>query len=99
MEPSERVAVPHVAGSPASIECRLHCTIELGDSTLVLGDVVAVTVRLDAIGDDSLPVAAALQPCPGWAATSGASRRRCSGWLVHRSAQAVQVTSASPFAR
>jgi len=28
----------------------------------VLGDVVAVTVRLDAIGDDSLPVAAALQP-------------------------------------
>ncbi len=45
MESSERVRPARVAGSPASIECRLHSVVELGESTLVLGDVVAVTVR------------------------------------------------------
>ncbi|MCD9198015.1 flavin reductase family protein [Aeromicrobium wangtongii] len=44
MEPSEHVAPPRVAGSPASLECTLHSTIELGDSVLVLGSVVAITV-------------------------------------------------------
>lgn len=51
MEPSETVAPPRVADSPASIECRLHSTLELGDSTLVLGDVTALTVRDDALVD------------------------------------------------
>lgn len=44
LEPSERVAPPRVAASPASLECRLHSTHELGDSTLVLGHVVLATV-------------------------------------------------------
>jgi flavin reductase (DIM6/NTAB) family NADH-FMN oxidoreductase RutF len=44
MEPSVRVAPRRVAASPVSIECRLHSTTELGDSTLVLGDVVMMTV-------------------------------------------------------
>ncbi len=38
------VAVPRVAASPVAIECRLHSTLELGDSTLVLGSVVHIAV-------------------------------------------------------
>jgi flavin reductase (DIM6/NTAB) family NADH-FMN oxidoreductase RutF len=52
MEPSERVAPPRVVSSPASLECTLHSTIKLGDSVLVLGDVVAVTVVEDAMDGD-----------------------------------------------
>lgn len=51
MEPSEHVAPPRVAGSPASLECTLHSTIELGDSVLVLGSVVAITVDEDVLVD------------------------------------------------
>jgi flavin reductase (DIM6/NTAB) family NADH-FMN oxidoreductase RutF len=61
MEPSERVAPPRVAESPASIECRLHSTVDLGESVLVLGDVVAITVLADALDGDH-PTMAALQP-------------------------------------
>jgi flavin reductase (DIM6/NTAB) family NADH-FMN oxidoreductase RutF len=49
MEPSELVAPPRVAGSPASLECTLHSTLELGDSTLVLGNLVAVSVADDVL--------------------------------------------------
>lgn len=62
LEPSARVAVPRVADAPASIECRLHSTVELGDSTIVLGDVLAVTVVSSALAADGLPDMAALQP-------------------------------------
>lgn len=51
LEPSEAVHPPRVASSPSSLECRLHSTHELGDSTLVLGEVVAVTVDDDALVD------------------------------------------------
>lgn len=61
MEPSALVSPPRVAASPASIECRLHSTIDLGDSTVVLGDVVAVTVQGSAL-DGGHPTMAALQP-------------------------------------
>jgi flavin reductase (DIM6/NTAB) family NADH-FMN oxidoreductase RutF len=61
MEPSERVAPPRVAASPASLECRLHSTVELGDSTVVFLDVVAVTVEESALEGDH-PTMAALQP-------------------------------------
>ena len=44
MEPSVTVRPPRVAGSPVSIECHLHSATELGDSTLVLGDVRLITV-------------------------------------------------------
>lgn len=47
LEPSERVRPPRVADAPASIECRLHSTVDLGESTVVLGDVVAITVGTD----------------------------------------------------
>lgn len=51
-EPSERVAAPRVAESPASIECRLHSTVPVGESTLVLGDVVTITVDRDVLDGD-----------------------------------------------
>ena len=51
LEPSELVAPPRVVDSPASLECVLHSTHELGDSTLVLGRVVALTVRQEALVD------------------------------------------------
>ena len=58
---SALVAPPHVVESPASIECRLHSTQRLGDSTLVLGTVVAFTVR-DEVIVDGLPAYDLLQP-------------------------------------
>ena len=51
MEPSEVVRPPRVRDSPASIECTLHSTHELGDSTVVLGDVRLITVVDDALVD------------------------------------------------
>jgi flavin reductase (DIM6/NTAB) family NADH-FMN oxidoreductase RutF len=44
MEPSEVVRPPRVKDSPVSLECTLHSTNELGNSTVVLGSVVVVTV-------------------------------------------------------
>lgn len=48
-EPSELVRPRRVVASPASIECTLHSTLELGDSTIVLGNVVATTVRAEVL--------------------------------------------------
>ncbi|WP_109472680.1 flavin reductase family protein [Ornithinimicrobium cavernae] len=45
MEPSAVVRPGRVAGSPASIECTLHSTVDVGDSVLVLGLVQAITVH------------------------------------------------------
>lgn len=61
MEPSYAVAPPRVAGSPASIECRLHSTVDLGESVVVLGDVVAITVTNEALVEGH-PAMAQLQP-------------------------------------
>jgi flavin reductase (DIM6/NTAB) family NADH-FMN oxidoreductase RutF len=44
-EPSERVRPPRVAASPVALECKLHSTLCLGDSTIVLGRVVFAAVR------------------------------------------------------
>lgn len=60
-EPSEEVRPRRVADSPASLECRLHSTHDLGDSVLVLGDLVAVTVR-DEVLVDGLPDFTLMQP-------------------------------------
>lgn len=51
MEPSAAVRPPRVKDSPVSVECTLHSTRELGDSTLVLGDVVLITVADDVLVD------------------------------------------------
>ncbi|MCC6348565.1 MAG: flavin reductase family protein [Candidatus Eisenbacteria bacterium] len=42
--PSERVAPPGVAESPIQLECRLHREIPLGNSILVVGEVVLARV-------------------------------------------------------
>ena len=51
LEPSERIGVPRVAESPVSLECTLHSTLRLGDSTVVLGRVVHVAVHEHAVRD------------------------------------------------
>lgn len=51
LEPAHRVGVPRVAGSPVAVECSLHSTVRLGDSTVVFGRVRAVSVWEDAVRD------------------------------------------------
>src|SRR4051812_15851297 len=51
LEPSDLVAPPRAVDSPASLECVLHSTHELGASTLVLGRVVAITVQAEVLVD------------------------------------------------
>lgn len=58
LELSECVPVPRVA---ASIECRLHSSLKLGNSHLVIGEVKAITVREDAL-EDGRPTMDALRP-------------------------------------
>ncbi|MFB7499061.1 flavin reductase family protein [Streptomyces sp. NPDC056161] len=50
-EPSLRVRTPRVAASPVALECTLHTTLGLGDSTLVLGRVVHAAVSEDVLVD------------------------------------------------
>jgi flavin reductase (DIM6/NTAB) family NADH-FMN oxidoreductase RutF len=51
LEPAERVQAMRVVDSPVALECTLHATICLGDSTVVLGRVVAVTAWESAVRD------------------------------------------------
>jgi flavin reductase (DIM6/NTAB) family NADH-FMN oxidoreductase RutF len=51
MEPSSAVRPPRVKDSPASVECTLHSTVELGDSIVVCGSVVLITVAEDVLVD------------------------------------------------
>jgi len=51
MEPSRQVRPPRVADSPVSLECTLHSVNELGDSTVVLGRVVVITVADEVLVD------------------------------------------------
>jgi len=53
-EPSLRVSPPRVAESPVAIECTLNRTIELGNSTVVMGDVVHIAIDEDVL-DTSRP--------------------------------------------
>ncbi|MCW2848041.1 MAG: flavin reductase family protein [Marmoricola sp.] len=50
-EPSQTVAPPRVAESPASIECRLERIVEVGHAFVVFGLVTAITVRDDVLVD------------------------------------------------
>ena len=49
LEPSERVGVPRVAESPVAVECTLHSTVRLGDSTVVFGRVELISVWESAV--------------------------------------------------
>jgi flavin reductase (DIM6/NTAB) family NADH-FMN oxidoreductase RutF len=61
LEPSEKVGAMRVAQSPVAIECTLHSTLRLGDSTVVLGLVEWVSVVADAVRDGR-PRIEALRP-------------------------------------
>lgn len=41
----EVVKPPRIAKSPASLECRHHSTLEIGDNRLIIGEVLRVHVR------------------------------------------------------
>ncbi|TDD25017.1 flavin reductase family protein [Kribbella turkmenica] len=60
-EPSRTVAVPRVAESPVAIECTLHTTLELGDSTVVIGRVRQLAVD-EAVMVDGHPEIQRLRP-------------------------------------
>jgi flavin reductase (DIM6/NTAB) family NADH-FMN oxidoreductase RutF len=51
LEPSVRVSVPRVAESPVSVECTLHSTVRLGDSTVVFGQVQMISAWASAVRD------------------------------------------------
>ncbi|MFF7974214.1 flavin reductase [Streptomyces sp. NPDC007905] len=50
-EPSLRVRPPRVAASPVALECTVHSTLRLGNSTVVFGRVVHAAVREDVLVD------------------------------------------------
>src|SRR5262249_11900675 len=59
--PSERVRAPYVAESPLQLECTLYREIPLGNSILVVGEVVLARVRDDVLTDGRVDPAK-LQP-------------------------------------
>ena len=50
-EPSLRVKPPRVAESPVALECELHSTLGIGDSTVVFGRVVHAVVADEVMVD------------------------------------------------
>ncbi|TCC28013.1 flavin reductase family protein [Kribbella speibonae] len=60
-EPSRTVSVPRVAESPVALECTLHTTLELGDCTLVIGQVRHLAID-DAVLDGDHPDVRRLRP-------------------------------------
>ncbi|MET8678962.1 flavin reductase family protein [Streptomyces sp. NPDC004647] len=60
-EPSLRVKPPRVAASPVALECELHSTLCLGDSTVVFGRVLHAVVS-DAVLVDGHPEVTKLRP-------------------------------------
>ena len=51
LEPADAVGSMRVADSPVAIECRLHSTLRLGDSTVVFGRVVWISAWESAVRD------------------------------------------------
>lgn len=60
-EASTTVSVPRVAESPVAIECGLHTTVELGDSTVVVGRVRRISID-ESVLDGNHPEITRLQP-------------------------------------
>ncbi|GAA2479453.1 flavin reductase family protein [Streptomyces thermolineatus] len=60
-EPGRKVRPPRVAASPVALECRLHSTVLLGDSTVVFGRVVHAAVS-EAVLDGDHPEITKLRP-------------------------------------
>lgn len=60
-EPSLRVKPPRVAQSPVALECELHSTVRIGDSTVVFGRVVHAAVD-ESVMVDGHPEMALMRP-------------------------------------
>jgi flavin reductase (DIM6/NTAB) family NADH-FMN oxidoreductase RutF len=60
-EPSATVRPPRVLESPVALECRLHLIQDMGDCTLVFGEVLHAVVSEDVL-DGDLPSIDALRP-------------------------------------
>ena len=60
-EASLRVKPPRVAASPVALECELHSTVRLGDSTVVFGRVVHAVVS-EEVMEDGHPEVTKLAP-------------------------------------
>lgn len=60
-ESSRRVGPPRVAASPVALECVLHSTVPLGNSTVVFGTVVHIAVE-ESMMRDGLPAVELLRP-------------------------------------
>jgi flavin reductase (DIM6/NTAB) family NADH-FMN oxidoreductase RutF len=60
-EPSLRIRPPRVAASPVALECELHSTLPLGNSTVVFGRVVHIAIHTDAL-ENGQPVIQRLRP-------------------------------------
>jgi len=80
MEPCRTVTPPRVARSPVSIECTLHSTHELGDSTLILGDITMISIA-DEVILDGHPEFTLLEPL---------SRLGKNQWALHPEVLAVR---------
>lgn len=51
LEPAETVDAMRVADSPVTVECELHSTVRLGDSTVVFGRVRHISAWAEAVRD------------------------------------------------
>ncbi|GGR57326.1 hypothetical protein GCM10008959_18820 [Deinococcus seoulensis] len=49
--PGVKVAVPRVAAAPAALECREVQTVTIGHTRIILGEVLGLTLRSDAVQD------------------------------------------------
>ena len=61
-EPSRVVTPPRVHGAPVVFECRVSGEYEIGNCTMVFGEVVHLAARTDVVAADGLPDPARVDP-------------------------------------
>jgi flavin reductase (DIM6/NTAB) family NADH-FMN oxidoreductase RutF len=61
-QPSETIAVPRVAQAPIAFECVKHLIIDVGNCSLILGQVRRIIIDREIIAVDGLPDFAKLAP-------------------------------------
>lgn len=61
-EPSTVVRPPRVTAAPIAIEAALHRVVEVGNCFVVMGTVLALSVRPEFLADDGLPAFDAIAP-------------------------------------
>lgn len=61
-EASDVVSAPRVAEAPIAFECRRHDIIEVGNGTLLFGEVLSVAIDPEILAEDGLPDFGSLRP-------------------------------------